>query len=713
MNKDLVWIKKHYNEKFAHLCRELFPTLLETEGLLPKLIDSHFDHSKFLYDDIVDNNQVYNFKNYIYSLVDVENDNEMVEEKSPKELLESVGYELYECKREEDIQSFKKYYAPGEELCTFRGGRLDSCYVFFAVKKDVDKIKREDFKEPKRQDEYGTSVISIQFSKGKNNIVSIKNRYNHKVNHPDATFNNNLDNIVYGLSDSFAREYKLEFLDSGKTGFELPDYVQCDNGKYYRYNYEIDNIYYCANNAIVENFDSRISGRLSNNYLLVDHFMINLKEKTITSRVEDDSFIDSITDCGTIEKIKYHKDKDDGMTIELYIEKKKEPIVIRIDKYGRITGYVNNIVKKIGDGFLSLNTELSSIEMNNVVRIGESFLYNNAKLRKISFPKLLKVEGNFLCENVIIGEINLPLLKEVGNCFLVKNKQLKVIELPNIRKIGSSFISHNASTIKKVNLPRVKKIGNSFLAENENIDEVNMPSLISVGNGFLHSNRELKSLELPSIEEIGSYFLYRNTCLKELLLSKVRKIGENFLCLNKELTKIDFPCLESVGNYFIRDNVTIEEASLPNLKIINEDFLERNGSLRRLELPSVVDISDGFMLWNSSLEEISLPKVRIIGNFFLGLGRHLSINRMDFPNLIAVGCDFMPNAPNLEEVSMPNIDSIGIAFLVGTRGLKKVNIPLKFNIMDRFILLISDSYTYGEAQKILREGSKRKKLTLF
>lgn len=53
MNKDLLWIKRHYNEKFSHLCRELFPTLLETEGLLPKLIDKHFAHSKFLYEDLV------------------------------------------------------------------------------------------------------------------------------------------------------------------------------------------------------------------------------------------------------------------------------------------------------------------------------------------------------------------------------------------------------------------------------------------------------------------------------------------------------------------------------------------------------------------------------------------------------------------------------------------------------------------------------------
>ena len=44
----------------------------------------------------------------------------------------------------EDIQKFKKYYAIGEELCTFSGGRLNNCYVFFAVKKNISwfQVKR-------------------------------------------------------------------------------------------------------------------------------------------------------------------------------------------------------------------------------------------------------------------------------------------------------------------------------------------------------------------------------------------------------------------------------------------------------------------------------------------------------------------------------------------------------------------------------------------
>ena len=78
------------------------------------------------------------FKNYIYSQIETIQEDLPVT-KTPTELLSEAGYDLYECKTEEEIQSFKKYYARGEELCTFDGGRLNKCRVFFAVKKREQK----------------------------------------------------------------------------------------------------------------------------------------------------------------------------------------------------------------------------------------------------------------------------------------------------------------------------------------------------------------------------------------------------------------------------------------------------------------------------------------------------------------------------------------------------------------------------------------------
>ena len=78
-NSDLYKIKKHYGEKFAQLCRTLFPTVLETEGLLFDTISSHFDKTHTLYENILypygesclnnTSTQIEKFQEYILSVV--------------------------------------------------------------------------------------------------------------------------------------------------------------------------------------------------------------------------------------------------------------------------------------------------------------------------------------------------------------------------------------------------------------------------------------------------------------------------------------------------------------------------------------------------------------------------------------------------------------------------------------------------------------------
>lgn len=436
MNKDLKWIKKHYSEKLAHLCRELFPTILETEGLLPKLLDSKFDHSKFLYDDLVEQNLELDFKNYIYSLIDVENNNELVTVEEPSELLAKVGYELYECKTEEDIQAFRKYYASDEQLCTFYGKRLDSCFVFFAVKKNVDEIKRENFEKPNRQDEYGTSVISIQFTRGQNNHLSIKNRYNHHVNNPDATFGNNLDNIIEGLGKSFEQKYNLHISNNyGGTYFEMNNYVCASDGKFYKYNYEIANVYYCPNNIIIRNFKAE---KLESRYIILDYNLLDLKEKKIssplsTSRMDElfKSFTDSINSCGKISKIVTSRDEEKNTIVELYIDHKEEPIKIKINKFGVVIGYINNYVEHINDCFLLNNEELEEISLNRCKTIGTNFMYHNNKLGVLYLPDVEIINNGLLYFNQTLKTMCLPNLKNIKGIFLTGNNVLEDVYMPN------------------------------------------------------------------------------------------------------------------------------------------------------------------------------------------------------------------------------------------------------------------------------------------
>ena len=105
---DLKLIKRYYGEGMMHFCREMFPTLLETKGLLYKVLTSTFERSKFLYDDIITKNLQDEFIDIIYSRLKEMNNNKTstikTTTKSPEELLDEAGYILYECRSEEDIQ---------------------------------------------------------------------------------------------------------------------------------------------------------------------------------------------------------------------------------------------------------------------------------------------------------------------------------------------------------------------------------------------------------------------------------------------------------------------------------------------------------------------------------------------------------------------------------------------------------------------------------
>ena len=123
MNKELAKIKKVYGEDMMHLCRELFPTILNYEGVLYNLLTTTIAPSKTIAGEIKEKHLEVDFKNYISSFIRPEVYITRTD-KTPFELLRSVGYTLYECKNNLQINQFKKYYAKGEELCTFNSDRL-------------------------------------------------------------------------------------------------------------------------------------------------------------------------------------------------------------------------------------------------------------------------------------------------------------------------------------------------------------------------------------------------------------------------------------------------------------------------------------------------------------------------------------------------------------------------------------------------------------
>lgn len=530
MINELKQIKKIYGEETMHLCRTLFPTILEHEGLLSNILAEHFAPTRFLAAEIIKEDKVNEFKNYIYGFYYTA-DNLITVDENPTDLMKKAGYTLYECHTEEEIQAFKKYYHQGEEICTFNGNRLSGYYVYFAIKDNAEELIRKKFHDPRREDEYGTSVISIQFSKDPEfNTVSIKNRYNHAVENPDDTFFNNLDNIIPGLTHSFENYYNLKLVNVKPSVLSLKHYRTATDKKHHFFNYDYsDRIYFCENNYLIRklfkngnyldiyNLDDTYA-KEPERYIFMDIYVLDLKEKRIINLIEHfvNDFDNSLI---AAKRITVTKDGQTNKIIKI-INTDETTIEITIDNQNNIIGYKNHNITEIHDNFMRKNLSLKELDIPNVTKIGDNFLMDNVGLQQINLPKLNQVGSSFLSSNPNIKTMLLPNLQTVGHSFLFHANLLTELDLPNLESTGRAFLG-NANNLQKVNLPKLRKTNEGFLAESSMLSELQLPSLqitaddIKDYTHILWHVYNLKYLYLPNISsEIIELFLKQNPILK-------------------------------------------------------------------------------------------------------------------------------------------------------------------------------------------------------
>ena len=497
LSYDLNQIKIKYGEAMMHLSSKLFPTILEEEGVLFEILSENFSYSKELCKDIIDNNKIVDFKNYIYSCYEIKKEEKKCVS-TPEDKKKKKGYVLYECKCESDIQKFKKYYMEGEEPCMFKGNRLKNYYVFFAVKKDADNIKREDFKIPDRQDLYGSSVLCIQFWKDDSfNTVSIKNRYNQKFSNSDATYSNNLDRIMPGLTKAFEDKYNLCLTKDLKKQFVLPNYVKAKDGRFYKFNYRINKVYYCPNNIIIDDLD--VIKYEKERYIVFDYFILDKKDKKITLYDKDlnDSFVDGLSN---FKNIKIEK-KNDLKKIIL------DNIIIVLDKHNNIVSYCNPNLKEVGDNFLLRDKTLKAVYLPNVEKIGSNFMLYNCILKVLDLHSLRVAHNNFLPYNEVLDKVNIQ----------------------NLEKVYDNFLQYNKS-LTSLNLPYLCSVGENFMYENSAMINASFPNLYSIEPGFMHSAVNIKNMDLDSLDKSCYDYLnensrkfVKNPNLKEKILSLFKR----------------------------------------------------------------------------------------------------------------------------------------------------------------------------------------------
>ena len=301
--------------------------------------------------------------------------------------------------------------------------------------------------------------MGIQFTKSSMSTVSIKNRYNHAVNNPDATYGNDLDRIIPGLTQSFSKllDKRGLVLNNNKIEkFSIPNWTVASDGKYYKYNVEINGDYYCPGNIVIDG-DSIKKIENPEKQILIDYFILDLenkKLKTYNPRIKD-AFSDAFDN---IEKIEIRRNKEKGIR-EITVEKKdqKEPIIIEIDQNNQIIGYENIQLTNVGNCFLAYNKALMSLKTPNLIKTGNYCLVSNNSLTELELSNLIEVGNEFLLTGGKLRKIIVPNLRKVGDFFLTQNMDLTIIDLPQLEEYGNLFLGFNQSLIE-LNAPKAPKL---------------------------------------------------------------------------------------------------------------------------------------------------------------------------------------------------------------------------------------------------------------
>lgn len=551
--KELKKIKHIYGEKFARMCRDMFPIILNKDGALLDILEKRFSHNcNSLYEVITENGLEFDFEDLIYREFDMKRDDVREETRTPYEILREEGYDLFECKSEDDIQSFRKYYDEKEVICTiYNGGRLKKRECFFAVKKNVDEIRRENFKNPDKSDEYSTSVLAIQFTRGRMSEVQIISRYNHTVVNPNCTLSNDLDKLAPGLKQSFANllsERGLNLDVAKVTDFILPGYTRANDGRYYKFNVEINGEYYCPGNIFIKNGEALTLGEPEKG-ILMDYFYLDLQNKKIRLPDETlkDSFVDTFESVKKVEVVR--EKKNDSKVVKVYSEDSKEPALIKLNEDNQIIGYVNHELNCVGKNFLRSNTEIRELDLPNLEYECGYFLTWNSSLRELSLPKLKQAMYGFFDRNRVIEKLDLPEIERVSDSFLCFNNALERLSLPNLEYIGNEFFRGNMK-LCQLYLPKVQYIGNNFMPNNMVLDRVDLPNLQEAGDDFLRWNTSVESLNMPNLERFGEGFLYRNMRLRHVDLPNLVEAKDGFLNSNQILESVNTPKNQSIEKIF-------------------------------------------------------------------------------------------------------------------------------------------------------------------
>lgn len=535
--------------------------------------------------------------NFLVSLKNIQI-TKMSVHQNPIELLTQAGYDAYVADTLEKQNAIKKYYAPGEQICTFRDPhRFENYYIINAVRKNVKDIKRSSI--PKREDEYGTSVISIQVLKT-GGFISIKNRYNHTVDNPDNTFNSNPDNIIAGLSDAIKHYFHVDF---ASQTVELPNNYVFVNNQIIHYNQEINNMYFgddfYVSNGVIHKLDNNTEYMLGNGVIFnnstktarcLQHWRVSFSD--ISDQLDSDTFVESLNNIFQNKKTAIKSAKDgtrtffangvkvietkNGMLTFIHAPDAKYLYLKNMNLSGNLDfGGVVDInldsVKFAPDLTLKLNPNAHSIQFNKTEGLSGDLDLSHVK--HLSFG----ADAQLDCSN--ITSLRFP-------------KSTPSLEMLNINKIRGDL---DLSIMRSVSLKYCNLTGTNVITRSDyNIFE--MYSVIGLcGKLNLENTREIYLMhsDLSNLSELTT-----NPNAEIIRLSEIKGLTGNLNFENVDnlrLEEVDFSecpvikfnhfanSIEVVGCRNLRGN--LDFSNVKHINVIGTDF----SCVKSLKFPSEID----------------------------------------------------------------------------------------------------------------------------
>lgn len=492
---------------------------------------------------------------YLISLKNIEI-NEMAVHMDPIKLLDRAGYNAYVVHNLAEQNAIEKYFARGEELCTFHDPhRFEKYYIINAVRKDVDNIRRADFKNPKREDEYGTSVISIQVLKT-GGFISIKNRYNHTVENPDNTLNSNPDNIIPGLADAIKHHFNVDF---ASHHVDLPINYTTMNNQILKYNLEVENTY------IGPDFyarDGRVFDINKDYEIILDTIVFNTKTKEFKSIAHADGDWQMISALSTAingQKVKI-QNADNGTKILIAGD---TPIVT------------------------FQNGQILSLNLPNVRGIGNYFALDCQKLTSVSMPDLETMGTNCFQFNTL-EHVNMPKLREIGEMSFYKCRNLQEINLPQVQKMGS-FCFTGVYQLKNVNMPQLRYVGDHMFHTAPALTVLDLPNLQRMGQNCV-MNAQLKTVNLPQLQSVDNNCFVNGCAVTELDLPNLQHMGNVVFYDAPQLRSVNAPKLQNMGAFCFRASQNATHVYMPQLQHISQGCFESNATVFE-KLDSIRNIS--------------------------------------------------------------------------------------------------------------------------